>query len=269
MVNPTSSRYMSLGMVAVAIFLATNLLGQQPSQYQPSQYKPPLQQLPFNGEAKSSFQSPDPNSRSTGPEIIRPPTHAAGTMRHDSANVAPASWSPSIANSPAPLNSSTDVSSKVGLLLKPPSAEATDSRLRKPTSTWASTISMFVSLSIVIALFMGVAWFFRGVAPQSTRSLPKDVVQVLGKTQLAARHNMILIRFGRKLLLVSQQLGQTATLSEIDDPREVDHLLGLCEQNSSSSISRSFLDVMTQVTSGKPIERSSPTTKNPSIAHSA
>ena len=182
MVNPISSRGMPFGVFAVAVFFVTNLSGQQPSQYQA-----PQQPIPFNSVGASSFQAPDPNSRNAVPEIVRPPTHAAGTMRQDSAPVFPASWTTSNANSPDPNIGSTKPSSKVDLPLKPPSAEAIDSRLRKPTSTWASTISMFVSLSIVIALFMGVAWFFRGVAPQSSRSLPKDVVQVLGKTQLAGK----------------------------------------------------------------------------------
>jgi hypothetical protein len=77
---------------------------------------------------------------------------------------------------------------------------------------------------------------------------------------------MILIRFGRKLVLVSQQLGQTQTLSEIDDPREVDHLLGLCEEANSSSITSSFRDTLYQLASGKTVERTSGNTKNFSIA---
>jgi flagellar biogenesis protein FliO len=125
---------------------------------------------------------------------------------------------------------------------------------------------MIVSLLVVLTLFMGVAWFFRRVAPQPSRTLSKDVVQVLGRTPLAARHNMILIRFGRKLILVSQQLGQTQTLSEIDDPREVDHLLGLCEEANSTSITSSFRDTLFQLASGKANERSSANVKNLSIA---
>ena len=118
----------------------------------------------------------------------------------------------------------------------------------------------------MLTLFMGVAWLFRGTTQQQARYLSKDVVQVLGRTPLAPRHQMILIRFGRKLVLVSQQLGQSQTLSEIEDPHEVDHLLGLCEQNSSNSISNSFRDVLSQLTSGKNHDPLPSSPRNPSIA---
>jgi flagellar biogenesis protein FliO len=122
---------------------------------------------------------------------------------------------------------------------------------------------MFVSLLIVIGLFLLVARIFRNLSPTPQRFLPKEVVQVIGRTPLAPRQQMYLIRFGNKVLLVSQQLGQTTTLSEIENPDEVAHLLGLCEQQSSTSISNSFRDVLQQITLGSTKKATKAPVRNP------
>jgi flagellar biogenesis protein FliO len=132
--------------------------------------------------------------------------------------------------------------------LKP--TEERKGELKKPGGSWSSSLSMIVSLLIVIGLFLMTARLFRGLSPKPLRSLPTEVVQVLGRTPLAPRQQMYVLRFGRKLVLISQQLGQTTALSEIEDPVEVDHLLGLCEQNSPSSISNSFRDILHGVIAG-------------------
>ncbi len=248
--SSTATR-ITLSTLVVVILLSTGLLAQQPQPQQ--QLPPPQQQQPtsqFTGVGSTAFQAPDMPSHHSDPGIYRPPVRTAGTLPQEIQQVTPATWTNPVPNAQLSPASNAKSTSSGSLPLKPPSAGVSvESKIKKPSSTWSSMISMFASLSLVLALFMGVAWFFRGVTPKQSRSLSKDVVQVLGRTQLAARHNMILIRFGRKLVLVSQQLGQTQTLSEIDDPSEVDHLLGLCEQTNSSSISNSFLDVMTQLTS--------------------
>ncbi len=115
----------------------------------------------------------------------------------------------------------------------------------------SSMISMVVSLAFVIAIFMGLAYLLRSAQPAVTKGLPKDVVEVMGRTTLAPRQQMYVIKFGRKLILVSQQLGQTQTLTEIEDPKEVDHLLGLMESASPTSISNSFRNVFHQIAVGK------------------
>jgi flagellar biogenesis protein FliO len=111
-------------------------------------------------------------------------------------------------------------------------------------------LSMLVSLLVVIGLFLIVARVLRGIQPTPQRNLPKEVVEVLGRSTLAPRQQMYVVRFGRKLLLVSQQMGQSTTLSEIDDTREVDHMLGLLESKKSDSITDSFRDVLQQISFG-------------------
>ena len=200
------------------------------------------------------------------PGIFRPVARPAGVQPNVSSGVSQATWTSPVSQPTTNLSANAKASDERAIPFQPPSPTVNTSNLKKPGSSWSSTISMIVSLVIVLAIFMGVAWCIRRIAPQPSRTLSKDVVQVLGRTPLAPRHNMILIRFGRKLVLVSQQLGQTQTLSEIEDPREVDHLLGLCEEANTTSISSSFRDVLFQLANGKGSDRPSPPAKNVSFA---
>ena len=137
--------------------------------------------------------------------------------------------------------------SRSGIPLKPPSKDVQDLAPSKSSSSWSSAISMVFSLLLVIGIFLGLSWIFRKTSPTSGAMLPKEVVEIIGRTPMANRQQLYVIRFGRKLVLVSQQVGQTEVLSEIDDRTEVDHLLGLCEQTNSRSVTSSFRNVLQQV----------------------
>ncbi len=97
-----------------------------------------------------------------------------------------------------------------------------------------------------------VVWIVKKSQPHSFVKLPGDVVQVMGRTPMAPRQQMYVVRFGSKLLLISHQPGQTQTLGEITDADEVQRLAGLCEANQPGSISNSFREVLKQATLGKP-----------------
>lgn len=132
--------------------------------------------------------------------------------------------------------------------LKLPSAAASRSALGSndnENSTWQMLVSVFSSLLIVIGLFLGVAWCYRKTLSSTIGgSLPKQVVSILGRTSISARQQVVLLRFGSKLVLVSVIQGEARTLSEISDPLEVDQLSGICESSQPGSISNSFKSVL-------------------------
>ena len=159
--------------------------------------------------------------------------------------VQPANWTTE------PVNLKKDASKSVAPIeLKPSSKEALNS-ISKPKSSWATALSMMFSLAVVLCLFFIVAWLFRRTQPHAVAKLPAEVVQVMGRTAMAPRQQVYVVRFGSKMLLVSHQPGQTQTLGEITDPEEVQRLAGLCEANQPNSISHSFRDVLRQVASGR------------------
>ena len=138
-----------------------------------------------------------------------------------------------------------------GLALRPPTEKGAAAPTAKRSSV-ASFLSMMASLAVVIGLFLVVAWGMKRGASKASPMLPKEVVQVLGRSQMSTRQQLYVLRFGNRLVLVSQQPGQTETLCEIDDPLEVDRISGLCEQHSPNSVTQSFRQVFQQVTSGNP-----------------
>ncbi len=128
--------------------------------------------------------------------------------------------------------------------LRPPTESMSTSEKPRSSGTVQMFISVISSLLIVIGLLLGAAWLYRKATPGASSTLPKHVVQVLGRTQLAPRQQLMLLRFGSKLVLVSNLQGEVRTVSEITDPLEVDHLAGMCESAQAGSISDSFRNVL-------------------------
>ena len=124
------------------------------------------------------------------------------------------------------------------------------SALAEGTGSGGNTLKMLFSvgssLLIVIGLFLGVAWCYRKTLNTTMGGIPKQVVSVLGRTAIAPRQQLILVRFGSKLVLVSMVQGETRTLSEITDPLEVDQLAGACESHQPHSLTNSFRSILSQ-----------------------
>ena len=155
--------------------------------------------------------------------------------------VVPAAYRPPVSPS------STDSPTQKSMPLEPPS----ELKSGEGKGTGGSTVQMFVSIGssllIVIGLFLGAAWFYKKTlsAPLGG-GIPNQVVKVLGRTPIAARQHLVLVRFGSKLVLVSMIQGEARALSEITDPLEVDQLAGFCESQSAGSASQSFRNILNQ-----------------------
>ncbi|MCY2984577.1 MAG: flagellar biosynthetic protein FliO [Planctomycetota bacterium] len=152
----------------------------------------------------------------------------------------------------APAKFAASTSHSQGPLELRPSSKDKAGSVERPKSSWGNAVSVFLSLAVVLSFFLLVAWLVKKSQPTSFLKLPGDVVQVMGRTPMAPRQQMYVVRFGSKLLLISHQPGQTQTLGEITDADEVQRLAGLCEANHPGSISNSFRDVLKQVAMGKP-----------------
>ena len=107
--------------------------------------------------------------------------------------------------------------------IPPPKPGARD-RAPGSTSTTRGNMALVVlsSLAIVLGLFFFVVWLSRRAFPRATASLSSDVIEVLGRTPLASRHHLQLIRLGRRLLLVSVSAAARAdVLGRLDPARSL------------------------------------------------
>ena len=116
----------------------------------------------------------------------------------------------------------------------------------RPAGTASSVMTGLASLVVVLGLFFGVAWALRRGMPAGAAMLPREAVEVLGKTPLAGRQHAHLLRCGNKVLLVYLAQGVAETLTEITDPVEVDRLVGLCQQSHPQSTTASFRQILQQ-----------------------
>ena len=108
-------------------------------------------------------------------------------------------------------------------------------------------VTTFGSLGVVVGLFLLVAWGVRRGSKTNIPNLPKEVIEVLGRTTFAGRQQLYLVRLGNKLLLLMATASGTETLAELTDGPEIDRIVGLCQQGRADSITASFRDVLSQL----------------------
>ena len=229
-------------------------------QSQPAANDPTLvRQQGFSIPPASSRNTPPPINQPSGQRIFPAGSNANTTSALPTSSpsgptrsaVQPASWSAATSESPSKAKSRVPIEIRS-------TANVNAVGLEKPNSSWSAALSMILSLAVVLSFFLLVAWLVKKSQPKSFLKLPGDVVQVMGRTPMAPRQQMYVVRFGSKLLLISHQPGQTQTLGEISDADEVHRLAGLCEANHPGSISNSFRDVLKQVALGKSEPESKP-----------
>lgn len=120
------------------------------------------------------------------------------------------------------------------------------SRPAAASSTSAIT-TVAGSLGIVLGLFVVLVWFSRRFAPAGTAALPKEAVELLGRTSLGGTHQLQLVRVGTKLLLVALSSQGARTLTEITSAAEVERLSDLCRRQKPESATASFRSLVDQM----------------------
>jgi flagellar biogenesis protein FliO len=97
-----------------------------------------------------------------------------------------------------------------------------------------------MALGAVIALILLMRWvarrFFGAAGPgRSTRA-----VQVLSRSPVTPRQQLVVLRVGRRLLVVADGGAQMSTLTEITDPDEVASLIGQLQDDHTDRAGKSF-----------------------------
>ena len=106
-----------------------------------------------------------------------------------------------------------------------------------PAGAASSPKNVTASLAIVLGLFFLAVILARSKFSRPPGGLGPDVVEVLGRRPLGPRQSMVLVRAGRKLLLVASLPQSATTLTEITDPDEVAWLVEQCQSGNSAGLS--------------------------------
>ena len=84
------------------------------------------------------------------------------------------------------------------------------------------------ALAVVLALLVAAAWAVRRWAPIA-RSADSGVLRVVARASLTPKHNLALVRVGRRFVLVGASADRVNALCEVCDPDEVAQLTACCD----------------------------------------
>jgi flagellar biogenesis protein FliO len=206
--------------------------------------------------SKKEIALDGPSLESTN--VLRPPPAVVATAATSPAAAMPIPPKPipspvkvpgAIAPPPAIVSSTNKMPAALTIDSMPPLALGghSDKGILGNTSPLTAMLTVGGSLSIVLGLFLVVAWAMRKTAPRGSLRLPKEVFEILGRAPLGARQQVQLLRCGSKLLLVSITPHGTETLTEVTDPLEVDRIAGICQQGNPKSSTVAFRQVFQQL----------------------
>jgi flagellar biogenesis protein FliO len=104
-----------------------------------------------------------------------------------------------------------------------------------------------MALAIVIGLILVARWVARRwfAAGAGAGGL---VVQVLARSTVSPRQQVVLLQVGRRLIVAASSGTQMSTLCEITDQQEISELVGQIQQKKAYSVSASFRSLFGRAT---------------------
>ena len=110
--------------------------------------------------------------------------------------------------------------------IRRPSTAAVSGNSSVPTSQGLELSRVGAALAIVIALILGLRWGGKKLFGPTVMGHSTRAVQVLARSPVSARQSILLVRVGRRVLVVGDSGAQMNRLTEITDPDEVASLVG-------------------------------------------
>ncbi len=112
--------------------------------------------------------------------------------------------------------------------------------LSRPASVPRSALTVLGSLGMVLGLFFIGAWIMRRGVPTSAQRLPIDVFESLGRVPLSKGQHAQLLKLGNKIVLVSISATGTDTITEVNDPAEVERIAAACRTSQHTEAPETF-----------------------------
>ena len=97
-----------------------------------------------------------------------------------------------------------------------------------------------IALGAVILLILGLRWVGKRLTGAGSGKGNERGVKVLSRSVLAPRQQMLVVQFGRRLLLVGSSGAEMTPLCQLDDPDEVAEVLAQLKSDGGGA-ARSFL----------------------------
>ena len=127
-----------------------------------------------------------------------------------------------------------------------PNASNRGKTISSSTSLWTT----FISLGLIVGTIVLVGRGLKRYGLQGTHALPIDALEVLGRRTIEPKIAVHLVRCGSRILVLGVGSDGVRTLSEIDDPEEVERLTNACRSPSKED-ARTFRNSATSTPAQK------------------
>lgn len=99
---------------------------------------------------------------------------------------------------------------------------------------------VLLALALVVGLIFALRWAARRFFVTPGAASGSSAVEVLSRSAFSPRQQVVLIRVGRRVLVVSDNGQQLSSLAQISEPDEVAALLGQVRERAGTSPSKAF-----------------------------
>jgi flagellar biosynthetic protein FliO len=109
----------------------------------------------------------------------------------------------------------------------------------------APLVTVGSSLAIVLALFCALVWVGRKFGGRSAASkpLPASALTPLGHVMLDPRTKLLLVKCGRRILVLSQTASGITPITEVTHPDEVRELIANCSAEAREAFQRTLREI--------------------------
>ena len=163
------------------------------------------------------------------------------------AAVAPGTASSSAQTTQPDPSNSLPATERRALGVASPSSTGVASASGKPDSAWL--LNTLAALGAVIGLMLVLRAIVMRAVGKSAATSRSPAIEVLARSVVAPRSNVLLLRVGRRILVVGETASGLRTLSDVSDPEEVASLLTLLEAAKPNSVTQTFAQALGQLNS--------------------
>lgn len=109
-----------------------------------------------------------------------------------------------------------------------------------PTSTGFETVRVVFALGLVIVVIFLLRWIAQQFFGMPSIRKSSRAVQVLGRSMVSPKQQVLLLQVGRRVIVVGDCGGQMSALAQITDPDEIAELAGKIQEDNAASSTRTF-----------------------------
>lgn len=119
---------------------------------------------------------------------------------------------------------------------------------RRATASNRGLLRDLWPLLVVLGVIAAAAYMVKRFVPSRRLLGGSGALRIVSQTHLTAKHQLMLVRLGGRLVLLGVSPERINTLSIIDDPEQVAQILGDVASTQAGSVSRAFVESMQEET---------------------